>query len=291
MEVLMDILSRLPGAFRSFPLAALGAALLSLAGCSGMADRYEREVRAELAKPAPADPGILTDSAIARLPAPVRRYFRFAGYVGRPSPRNARVTWGDFRLKRGRDKAWMPLSCRQFNSVAEPMRIAYMSGRLFGVMPFEGRDKFQDGHGHMLIKAGGLFTVVDEKSRKLDESGLVTVLAEALLVPAYALQPYMRWEELDSLRARATLNWNGITASGIFHFAPTGESTRFETRVRWQQGADSLPIPWSGYSTDYAERDGIRFPRGMRAVWHERGGDFEYVQGRIERIEFDVEEP
>ena len=81
------------------------------------------------------------------------------------------------------------------------------------------------------------------------------------------------------------------TVIGIFHFAPSGESTRFETRVRWQQGADSLPIPWSGYSSDYAERDGIRFPRGMRAVWHEQGGDFEYVQGRIERIEFDVDEP
>lgn len=66
-------------------------------------------------------------------------------------------------------------------------------------------------------------------------------------------------------------------------------SIRFETRVRWQQGADSVPIPWSGYSSDYAGRDGIRFPRGMRAV--RPSGDLEYVQGRIERIEFDVREP
>jgi hypothetical protein len=256
-----------------------------------MSALYESEVRAELAKPAPQEAGILTDSAIAHLPAPVRRYFRFAGYVGRKAPRNARVTWGEFRLKRAHGKPWMPLVCRQFNSVAEPMRDAYMSGRLFGVLPFEGRDKFQDGHARMLIKAGGFFKVADERSRKLDESGLVTVLAEALLVPSYALQPYMRWEELDSSRARATLTWNGIAASGVFHFAPSGECTRFDTQVRWQQGADSVPIPWSGYSSDYAEQDGIRFPRGMRAVWHGKGGDFEYVQGRIERIEFDVREP
>lgn len=270
---------------------SLALACLSLAGCSGMADLYEKEVRAELAKPALPAGGILTDSAIAHLPAPVRRHFHFAGYVGRPAHRNARITWGDFRLKRGRDQPWMPLACRQFNSVAEPMRIAYMSGRLFKVLPFEGRDKFQDGHGHMLIKAAGFLKVVDEQSRKLDESGLVTVLAEALLVPSYALQPYMRWEELDSARARATLTWEGIAASGIFHFAPTGENIRFETQVRWQQGADTLPIPWSGYSSDYAERDGIRFPQSLRAVWHEKGGDFEYVQARIKGIEFDVDDP
>lgn len=270
---------------------ALAAASLWLAGCSGMSDLYEREARAELAKPALPTGGILADSAIARLPGPVRRYFHFAGYVGRPSPRNARITWGGFRLKRARGASWMPLSCRQVNSVAEPMRIAFMSGRLFQIIPFEGRDKFQDGHGHMLVKAAGFIEVVDERSRKLDESGLVTVLAEALLVPSYALQPYLRWEELDSARARATLTWEGMTAGGIFHFAPTGEGTRFDTEVRWQQGADSLPVAWSAHFSDYAERDGIRFPRGVSAVWHERGGDFEYVQGRIERLEFDVDQP
>lgn len=29
----------------------------------------------------------------------------------------------------------------------------------------------------------------------------------------------------------------------------------------------------------------------MRAVWHEKTGDFEYAKGRIERIEFDVRRP
>lgn len=276
-------------------LAALG-----LAGCSSMASLYEREVKAELAKTegiseragsAGEDVDVITEETIAGLPEPVRRYFRFSGFIGKKAPGNARAVWRDFQLKRAHDKPWMSLECRQFNSVREPMRISLMSGRLMKVLPFEGRDKYQDGQGHMLVKAMGLFKVVDEKSRKMNESGLVTVLAEALLVPSYALQPYIRWETLDSSRAKAAISFQGARVEGIFHFLPSGECTRFETHSRWQQGNDSLPIPWSGYFSDYLERDGIRFASAMRAVWHEKTGDYEYAKGRIERMEFDVRQP
>jgi hypothetical protein len=137
----------------------------------------------------------------------------------------------------------------------------------------------------------GLFKAVDEKSAKMDASGLVTVLAESLLLPTYALRPYIRWEALDSNRAWAFMEWKGTKVDGIFHFAATGECERFETRSRWQQGNDSLPIPWSGVMSGYAERDGIRFPTRMAAVWHEKTGDFEYVHGNIDRIEFDIARP
>jgi hypothetical protein len=193
----------------------------------------------------------------------------------------------------------MPLECRQFNSVAEPARIVFMDGRLLKVLPFQGRDKYQDGHGQMRVMALGILKVVDEASPKLDESALVTVLAEAMLVPGYILEDYMRWEPIDSLRAKATLEWNRTTVSGIFHFAPAGEWLRFDTQVRWQQGADSLPVPWSAYAGGYADGNGdgrgqgigIRFPRQVGAIWHEPEGDFEYARGTLERIEYNVREP
>lgn len=252
---------------------------------------YEREAIAELAKPASADSARFDEESLAHLPFPVRRHLERCGWAGRAAPANARIRWEGFRLKRGRDKAWMDLDCRQFNSAQEPMRLAYMGGRLMGFIPFDGRDKFQDGHGHMLVKAMGAFKVVDEQSRKLDESGLVTVLAEALLVPGYALRPYIRWQALDSASARAYLTWNGIEVNGIFRFAESGECFRFDSDCRWQQGADSAPIPWSALMSWYGKRNGVRFPTRVSAVWHERSGDFEYVQGRIAAVDFDVKSP
>jgi hypothetical protein len=265
--------------------------LMGLSGCSGMNALYEKEVRAELARFPAAASLRISDTLLSRLPAPVERHFRLCGWAGRNAPFNARVVWNGFRLKRGRDQAWMPLACRQFNSVREPMRIAYMGGRLMRVLPFEGRDKYQGGHGHMLVKAMGLFAVVDETSRKLDESGLVTVLAETMLLPAYALQSYIRWEALDSTRAKAVLSWNGLSVSGIFEFGESGECLRFESHDRWQQGADAAPIPWSAYFRKYQEQAGIRFATETGAIWHEKTGDFEYVAGRIDRIDFDVASP
>jgi hypothetical protein len=169
---------------KSFPwLAALG-----LAGCSGMRGVYEREVQAEIAMSTPMDTGQISEASLAGLPEPVRRHFRVCGFMGKHRMRNARIVWEKLELKRDRDKGWMRVKARQFNSVPEPARIVLMQGRLLGFLPFEGRDKYQDGHGNMRIRALGLFQVADVRSTRMDSSALVTILAEALLVPSYALQ-------------------------------------------------------------------------------------------------------
>jgi hypothetical protein len=271
--------------------AILSLLALGLAGCSSMRDRYESEVAAEVAKPAPVDTGVFTEEDMAALPEPVRRHFRVCGFLGQKKMRNARLEWKELNLKRGKDKSWMKVKTRQFNSVPQPARIVLMQGRLFGLLPFEGRDKYQDGRGNLLVRALGLFTVVDSKSTRMDSSELVTVLAEALLAPSYCLQPYMRWEPVDSATARATLEYGGSHVSGEFHFNAAGECVRFTTRDRWQDGNDSAPVPWSAVFSDYLERDGIRFAAGIRALWHEQGGEFEYARGTLERIVYDVDGP
>lgn len=271
--------------------SALGTVLgsaLALTGCSSVRNLFEREVNAELARTSWDNSPVFSEAALAGLPEPVQRHFRVCGLMGRKAPQYGRIIWSELQLKRAKDKPWMPLETLQFNSVQEPVRIVYMGAHLMKVLPFEGRDKYQDGHGHMRVKVMRLFTVVDEKSPQMDASALVTVLAEALLVPTYVLQPYIRWESLDSTRVKATLEFNKTTVSGIFHFAPTGECVRFDTDSRWQKSGDPAPVPWSAYMDEYVERNGIRYPSLVKAAWHEKSGDFEYAKGRIDRIEYDV---
>lgn len=267
---------------------ALGS-ILGLMGCSSsMRSLFEREVDAELARTTWDDSPVFTEAALAALPDPVKRHFLVCGLMGRKAPKYGRIIWGGLSLKRSKGKDWMPLETLQFNSVQEPVRIVYMGARLMKVFPFEGRDKYQDGHGNMRIKVMRMFTVVDEKNPRMDASALVTVLAEALLVPAYVLQPYIRWEPIDSVKCKAIVEFNKTMVEGVFHFAPTGECIRFDTDSRWQNSTDPAPVPWSAYMEDYVEKDGIRFPSAVRAAWHEKSGDFEYARGRIDRIEYDV---
>jgi hypothetical protein len=53
--------------------------------------------------------------------------------------------------------------------------------------PFEGRDKYQDDHGNMLIKIGKLLTLQEAKGEAMDRSGLVTILAEAFVLPGISV--------------------------------------------------------------------------------------------------------
>jgi hypothetical protein len=249
---------------------------------------YQAEVAEELSRHPVGSPGVITEQDIARLPPPVQRYFRAGGFIGQPHTLNVRLHWREMRLKRSHEAGWMALSCQQFNSVPEPMRIAFMQGRLAGVIPFEGRDKYQQGHGNMLIKLMKVLTLGESKGTYMDESALVTVLSEALMAPSFALQGYMTWEPVDARSARAQLTHHGITVGGTFHFNDADELVRFDTSDRWQDGTPPKKIPWSAHLEGYRVAQGLRHPTRVSATWHEPGGDFTYVEGTIASIEFNV---
>jgi hypothetical protein len=254
---------------------------------------YLSEIETDKAKHPFLKPSVFTEEDIARLPEPVQKYFRYCGYIGKEKIVNVHVVWGEVHFKRSPQSEWMSLTCDQYNSIAEPTRIVYMSSKLFGILPFEGRDTYQNGYGNMFIKILKIFTFNDEKGKEMDASALVTVLAELVLVPSYALQSYVQWTPLDALSAKATLTYNGTTVSGVFYFNEQGECTHFDTDDRYQ--ADTTKnstiykkVKWSGVTGKYIEQDGIKIISEFRAVWHFDTGDLEYFKGKIKHIEFNV---
>lgn len=256
-----------------------------------MRELYQSEVRKELTKYVSYNNEVITEQDIAGLPEPVQKYFRNCGYLGQKKMINAKITWKDVYLRLSPKKNWMALECDQFNSVPEPTRIAYMKSRILGIIPFNGRDKYQDGHGNMLVKLLKFIKVADAKGREMDESGLVTVLAETFLVPTYALQDYIKWISIDTKTAKATISNNGCEVSGLFYFNADGEFIRFETEDRYysEQGTEYTKLKWSAIVSSYAERNGIKFPADFRAVWHTEAGEYEYFKGSIDDIKYNVD--
>jgi len=188
-----------------------------------------------------ADPvGPELDARLKSLPEPVRRYLRMAGFESAPLPRVGEVIWKDSKIKFGPDKPWTSLKTLQFNATLLPARMAYMTTKMYGVVPFEGRDLFADGHGHMLGKIAGFIPVFDDQSKEISQSGVVTVLAVVFLVPGYLTEPYVTWE--------------------------------------------------TAYCENYIEKDGYRFPSAVRAAWHLPEGEFEYWNGTIDRVVYDIKE-
>ena len=116
-----------------------------------------------------------------------------------------------------------------------------------------------------------------------------TVLAEAMLAPSYALQPYASWQAVDAGCARARFTFGGVSVGGTFHFNDADECIRFDTEDRWQDGRPPRKVPWSANLGAYRrDDDGLRFPTAVSATWHEPDAEFTYVEGTLQALTYNV---
>lgn len=255
-----------------------------------MKELYRTEVQKEITKYPGYGKDLITEQDIAGLPEPVQKYFRYCGYLGKEKMMNAEIEWKEFYLKLTPAQDWTPMECAQFNSVPEPARIAYMHSKMLGIIPLDGRDKYQDGHGNMRIRLLKVIRVADAQGKEMDVSALVTILAESLFVPTYALQPYIEWKPIDPHSAQAVIRHNDTEASGVFYFNDVGEFIRFDTHDRYYsvKGKEYKRLQWTVTAEAYMEQNGIRFPSYLRGIWHLDAGEYEYFKGTIESIRFNI---
>ena len=236
------------------------------------------------------EPALLQQADISFLPHPVQRYLQVCGFVGFPRTENARVIWGSSHIKMQPGGKWMKLRTVQYNSVAEPFRIAYMKAHVMGVIPFEGRDLFAIGRGHMLGKVANLLGVFDEDNPQIAQSALTIILAEALLVPGYALSDYISWESIDQRSAAAVIRYGDLESRGTYYFDDNGYLVRFEAPERYYMDAKQGNIlkPFTAYVGDYMQQGPLTIPTSLTAAWQLEGGEYQYWKGKITRVEYNV---
>jgi hypothetical protein len=256
-------------------LLVAGIIVFLLSSYSPLSSRYQ-QLTAEKAEDAAAVSAVFTETDISGLPLPVQRYFRYCGYLGTPKMSSMRAFFEDvdFVLSESRT---IKIDYQQFNLVERPERLAYISSSLFGI-PFEGLDSYENGKGSMkgvLAKGIPLF---DQRGESMDRASLVTWLAECLLVPNAALQDFVKWEPIDDTHAKASIVWEGVSASGIFTFADSGELCAFRTgdRVAVDMNGNETKADWSAYLREYQSVGGILQPKNLQSVWHYSGGDCVY---------------
>lgn len=157
---------------------------------------------------------------------------------------------------------------------------------MFGV-PFEGYDYYRDGKGGMRGVIAKLITLFDQTGSDMDKACLVTYLSEAPFAPAILLQKFVSLEEIDEYHVKATISFEGQTASGVFSFNERYEYVSFTTHERCVSNPDGSVeyVPWSALCEDYVTSEsGIRYPSKFKAVWNYEEGDFIYFDGVISKI-------
>lgn len=234
----------------------------------------------------------IKEENISQLPGVVGKYLHNCGFAGAPLSDVTEVLWTDTKIKLSPNKKWMPLDTYQYIFSSACARLAYMHARMAGFIPFEGRDKYHNGSGHMYGKLAKMITVFNNSSNEVALGGAVILLAEALLEPTIALQNYITWESINDYSAKGTLHNKNITVSGRFHFNEKGEYIRFESDDRPFEVAKGKyeTKPFSITLSEYIEKDGYKLPGQVYATWHLEEGDFRYWDGGIAGLKRNIQD-
>lgn len=193
------------------------------------------------------------------LPAPVRRYLSAALPDGARPIRGVTIEHtGTFNLSEDGER-WRPFTSTQRVTLAPP------------AFDWNARIRLLPG---LSIRVRG---------------ELMRFLAEAAWYPT-ALLPGrgLQWSPLDDTSARAELTTAGVSAGLVFRFGADGliESVRADDRGRTVRGR-TIPTPWEGRWSDYAERDGMQVPLRGEVAWLLPGRRHSYWRGQVQRLEYD----
>ncbi|TKC62119.1 hypothetical protein FBD94_07780 [Pedobacter hiemivivus] len=226
------------------------------------------------------------------LPELLQKFFHRCGYTGQEKIECAHIKWNDTILRLSPQANWSSMRCYQLNFLSEPVRLVYMSIKWYGLFPLEAVDIYKDAQGQMLVKLLKMIPISNAKGKEMDAAELVTILAETMIIPHYALQKYITWEVIDPSNIKGIIHHNGISASGIFHFNEHGDCTQFTTQDRYRAKKNNKyqKTPWTATANDYILKKGIRFPTKFSATWHTDNGDYEYFKGSIKSVELNKTE-
>ena len=268
-------------------LVILVVAVHSLTACS-MQKIANRETSMILTPVTIPGDDIISQDDLKVLPEPVSRWLMTTGITGKPPIRVARCEQSALlRMKPGQ-KEWYTAQALQYSTTENPSFIWTVKMKISPLISIEGRDKFVDGKGEMLIRMNSVLNVVNEKGSMLDEGTLQRFLGELVWLPSLALSPYITWEEIDRHSALATMSYMGTTGSGVFHFSEDGEFVKFVAMRYMGNEPGSQRYPWIITADAYSVFDGIRVPSRMEATWKLDEGDWTWLKLEVSDIKYNT---
>ncbi|GAB4301129.1 MAG: hypothetical protein Kow0098_29110 [Ignavibacteriaceae bacterium] len=254
---------------------------------------FNRDVKNEIQEMLAKNPSdkkeILTEEKIVNLPPIVQKWLRNSGAVGKAMNHTVRLKQkGQMKMKPAQEK-WYDANAVQYFTVDNPAFIWKVKVDMMPLVYFTGRDKFKDGKGSMIIKILSLINVVnDSDNEKINRGTLQRYLGEITWFPTAGVSPYIKWEEVDSLTAKATMTYEGTTGSALFYFNDNGDFVKFSA-MRYMGTEDKAQLKeWIITLSDYKVYDGIKIPVKGEATWKLDNGDFTWYKLEVYDVEYDL---
>lgn len=258
-------------------------------GPPSLAAEYRRQLQAR--PETTPSPAVLTESDLAPLPEPVRRYLRLTGAVGQPVPHHVRATWRG-RIRAGPDDPWMTFTAEQYSVPAEPARFFLMDARK-GLLPVDVLHDFSDGAARMRVRLLSLIPVADAHGQEMTRAETVTLLNDmALFIPGALADPRLRgalrWEAVGDDVARVSYAVGANDVDAELRFNARGELVDFVSEDRLAASADGsrfVRMRWSTPVSDYRRFGELRVMSRGEGVWHGPDGAYSYLELELLELE------
>ena len=225
------------------------------------------------------------------LPAPVQRYFRAVLTDGQPIIAAATINMtGSMNLSATAEQ-WKPFTSLQRVVTRRPGFLWDARVEMFPGVPTCVVDSYIAGHGRLIAKVFGLFTVANVQGEgEIARGEFMRYFAESPWYPTALLPSQgVRWEAMDDTSARATVVDGRITLSLLFRFNDAGLITTVRAESRGASvGKDGVMVmlPWDCGLSDYQPQDGMLIPMAGEAAWVRTEGRQVYFVGHVKKLRY-----
>lgn len=228
---------------------------------------------------------VVVDADLNELPRPVQNWLKYSQVVGKERIVAVR-TKQDVSMRLKADSSWMNAQVEQYFRTDEPGFIWTVDIKMVPLLHIVGRDRYIDGRGNMLIKLLSLKTVANGSGKEIDQGTLLRYLAETMWFPSAAISKYIKWEEIDSTSAKATMSYKGVTASGVFTFNEKGEVLSLVAQRYGDFDGEYRMETWSVVTKGYKEFNGLNIPSEGDLIWKLKTGDFHWYHFKVKEMEY-----
>ncbi|WP_296494458.1 DUF6544 family protein, partial [Rhodoferax sp.] len=227
------------------------------------------------------------------LPAPVQRYFRAVLTDGQPIIAAANLEMAGTINLSATAEQWKPFTSRQRVVTRKPGFLWDAEVAMFPGLPAHVEDSYIAGHGRLIAKVLGLFTVAESQGTgEIARGEFMRYFAESPWYPTALLPSQgVRWQAVDDACANATIVDGPITLTLLFRFNDAGliASVRAESRGAGV-GKDGIMemLPWDCALSGYQRQDGMLIPMIGEAAWVRPEGRKVYFVGHVKKLSYEL---
>lgn len=186
---------------------------------------------------------------------------------------------GEFRA--APSARWMPFTADEV--IAATRSSFRWDARLGGSIGSTGvTDAYEEGHGRLVIKLGGVVPVKKMVGPDFDKGELQRYLASVVFCPPILLNhPSLEWTAAGPLTLRVRDREDPTGATVDLEISEEGRPVKCRADRPRMVGKVAVLTPWLGVCGEHQEWEGLRVVSRLEVSWHLSDGPFTYLRAEV----------